>query len=119
MNDIGDRQSSGRVYRVDRFVVPGAARDEFLARVRATHALLKRQAGFLQDFLLEEPRGPDASQIVTIVEWESPGAIPPARAAVQSMHRQTSFDPQEMIARLGIDADLGTYREIRGEAPAG
>ena len=41
---------SERVYRVDKFVVPNDAREEFLQKARQTHALLKAQPGFLQDF---------------------------------------------------------------------
>lgn len=49
---------SDRIYRVDKFVVPDAAREEFLDRVRRTHASLKAQPGFLQDFVLEAILGP-------------------------------------------------------------
>jgi hypothetical protein len=43
---------SERVYRVDKFIVPSGAREEFLEKARRTHALLKAQPGFLQDFVL-------------------------------------------------------------------
>ena len=42
-------------YRIDRFVVPDAARAEFIGRVRMTHAVLRQQPGFVRDALLEHP----------------------------------------------------------------
>jgi len=43
---------SGRIYRVDKFVVPDRAREEFIHNVRNTHELLRTLPGFLQDFVL-------------------------------------------------------------------
>ena len=45
-------------YRIDRFVVPDAARAEFIGRVRMTHAVLRQQPGFVRDALLEHPGEP-------------------------------------------------------------
>ena len=42
-----------RIYRVDKFSVPRQAREEFLEKVRATHGLLRSQAGFVEDAILE------------------------------------------------------------------
>ncbi len=56
------------VYRVDKFVVPNSARDEFVARVKATHEVLKKQRGFVQDILLEQFAGPGEFNFVTIVD---------------------------------------------------
>lgn len=39
--------TSEHIYRVDKFVVPEGARQEFLGRVRSTHKLLKAQPGFV------------------------------------------------------------------------
>jgi hypothetical protein len=33
-----------------------------------------------------------------------------AVAAVAALHRETGFDRQEMMARLGIEADIANYR---------
>lgn len=109
------RQSSpksGRVYRVDKFIVPAEARAEFIAKVRTTHDLLRRQPGFLQDFILEQESGPGEFNFVTLVEWAGPEYIAAARTAVQELHREMNFNPQELFARLGIKADLGNYRAI-------
>jgi hypothetical protein len=46
------------IYRVDTFIVPAPAKEAFLAKVRATHALLRTLPGFKQDVLLEQISGP-------------------------------------------------------------
>jgi heme-degrading monooxygenase HmoA len=59
---------SERIYRVDKFVVPDRAREEFLHKVRRTHELRRTLPGFLQDFVLEQSSGPGEFNVVTIVE---------------------------------------------------
>src|SRR5258708_2685166 len=84
-------------------------RDEFLHKARWTHALLKTQPGFLQDFVLEQSSGPGEFNFVTIVEWASQEAVENARAAAQALHREMNFNAQELFARAGIKADLANY----------
>jgi len=98
------------VFRVDKFRVPPPACEEFLEKVRATHELLRAQAGFLQDAILEQSSGPGEFNIVTIVEWENAAAMEPARQAVAALHKRMNLDPHELFARLGIRADLGNYK---------
>jgi len=106
-----------KVFRVDKFRVPPPAREEFLEKVRATHELLRAQAGFVQDAILEQSSGPGEFNIVTIVEWESAAAMEPARQAVAEFHKRTSLNPHELFARLGIRADLGNYKRA-DQAPS-
>jgi heme-degrading monooxygenase HmoA len=103
---------SERIYRVDKFIVPSGAREEFIEKARRTHALLKTQPGFLQDFVLEQSSGPGEFNFVTIVEWASQDAVENARAAVVTLHRQTNFTPQEVFARLDIKADIANYKRL-------
>jgi|SRR5688572_14449959 len=103
-----------RIYRVDKFVVPQAAREEFLERVNATHQILRRQPGFIRDAILEQVAGPGKFNIVTIAEWESQSAIDAAREVVSKAHAESGFNPQETMARLGIEADIANYMPIDG-----
>jgi len=103
---------SERIYRVDKFVVPGNAREEFLERVRSIHTFLKAQPGFLQDFVLEQFSGPGEFNVVTTVEWASQEAFENASAVVKERYREMSFNPQETLARLGIKADVANYRRL-------
>ena len=108
----------GRVYRLDRFVVPRLARDEFLMRVNQTHEILRRQAGFLQDFLLERRGEEDATIVVTMVEWDSRETVDRVVPVVQAAHRDMAFNPKETIERLGVKAELGIYEAIERRIPA-
>lgn len=105
--------SSSRTYRLDKFVVPNTAREEFLARVRQTHALLQEQPGFVQDILLEKPATEGNFTLVTLVEWQDSESVQRAREAVAAMHRRTGFNAQALLARLGIEAEIGNYTSIR------
>ena len=100
------------IYRVDKFVVPEFAREEFLARIRETHELLRRQPGFLRDAILEQISGPGKFNIVTVAEWKDQASIDAARAVVKKAHAERGFSPQETMRRLGIEADLADYRPI-------
>jgi heme-degrading monooxygenase HmoA len=101
-------------YRIDRFVLPASARDEFLARVRQTRELLQAQPGFVRDYLLEQPAGADRVNIITFVEWDSVDRVEHVKAAVQAMHREAGFDPRDMFERLGVGAEMGMYRPVDG-----
>ena len=114
MQDTSVQQST-HVFRIDRFTVALTARDEFLGRVLATHTVLRRQPGFVRDYLLEQPADAGRVAIVTFVEWDRAERMAPAKAAVQTMYRETSFDPEEFFRRLDVEKEFGTYRPI-GEA---
>ena len=106
--------SDSIVFRVDKFVVPHGARDEFLQRVRATHEILRKQPGFIQDQLLEQVAGPGRYNIVTIAQWQSQAAIDAAKAVVMEAHKAKGFNAQETMQRLGIEGDIGNYQPIGG-----
>jgi heme-degrading monooxygenase HmoA len=100
------------VYRIDKFVVPEPAREEFWRHVRRTHEVLRRQAGFLDDVLLEQQSGPGRFNAVTIVRWSSADDLPAARSAAEAGHRAVGFVPAEFFRRAGIEADLANYAEV-------
>jgi heme-degrading monooxygenase HmoA len=106
------------VYRVDKFEVPDDARDEFWTQVRLTHTVLRRQAGFLGDVLLEKDSGPGRFNVVTMVKWASADDMGPAGTAVEQAHRAAEFEPAEFLTRAGIDADLANYVEVAFEPVA-
>ncbi len=106
------KSADKRVYRVDSFVVPAAVRDEFLRRVMQTHEVLRRQDGFIQDFILERASDDRAHVLVTIVEWRSEAVVSRVREAVAVYHKHVGFDPREFIAQAGIDANIGLYRAV-------
>jgi len=101
--------SSSPVYRVDKFIVPAAARDEFMARVAMIKDLLQEMPGCRQNLVLEQVAGPGAFNVVTFVEWQDAEALENAKAAVTARYREMNFNPQDLIARLGITADMANY----------
>jgi len=103
---------SHNIYRVDKFIVPEAARDEFLQAVRHTHELLRKQPGFQWDHLLEQQSGPGSFNIVTVAVWENDEAMAGASAAIRADRERTGFDPNSLMKRLNVTPDLGNYREL-------
>jgi len=112
MNVNNSAAKAEHFYRVDMFGVPGRAREEFIGRVRNTHALLKTLPGFVQVCVLEQSSGAGQFNFVTIVEWDDAESMINAKAAVTAMQKEHNFNPQEMFARLGIRAELGLYKHI-------
>ena len=108
--------SGPEVFRVDRFVVPDGAVEEFMIGVHRTHRLLREQPGFRYDLLLEGERTAGTTRIVTVVAWADEPSIAAARAAVREMQREAGFSPADTFTRLGIDAEIGTYTPAATEA---
>jgi heme-degrading monooxygenase HmoA len=102
-----------QIYRVDRFSVPAAARDEFLGYVRNTHEILRGLPGFVEDTVLEQAERLGRFNIVTMVIWESQEAVDGALVAVVAAHKKAGFDRRGTLSRLGIDADVGRYLEAQ------
>lgn len=99
------------IYRVDKFVVPEEALEEFWTNVRRTHAVLRDQPGFLNDVLLEKKSGSGRFNVVTIVQWSSTDDLAAARTAVEQAHRAANFRPDKFFDSAGIEADLANYVE--------
>ena len=100
------------IYRVDKFTVPAAGREEFLSRVAETQAFLKRQDGFVRGLVLEKTSGPGVFNVVTVVEWAGADVVEHVTAAVAQFHKESGFDRQEFLRRLGITADIATYTAL-------
>lgn len=98
------------IYRINKFIVPQAARDEFLATViKPTHEMLRRQPGVVRDMVLEQVSGPGEFNIVAVVEFAGADAVPPIAAAVAEFHRRIGVDPS-LTKRLGVLSDQGNYK---------
>lgn len=103
---------ASKIYRVDKFIVPHAAQQEFLEKVRATHELLRSLPGCTHELVLKQTSGPGSYNYVTVLEWSDMEAIEAAKIEAQKLHAKSNFRPQEMFDRLGIQADLGNYQAI-------
>jgi heme-degrading monooxygenase HmoA len=96
-------------YRVDKFVVPAQAREEFLKAAAEAHALLQAQEGFVRGYILDQQSGPGTFNVVTFVEWESQAVVERVSAFVTQLYREKGYDPAERLRRLGITQDVGIY----------
>lgn len=105
-------KKSESVFRVDKFIVPAEAKERFLDAVFNTHELLDSMHGCIQNRVLEQLAGPGRYNIVTIVEWKDAAAMEGAKTAIAEQRARSGFDPQELMQRLRIEADLANYREI-------
>ncbi len=104
---------SSHIYRVDKFVIPASARDEFFARANAAKDFLQRQEGFVRSTYLEQFAGPGEFNVVTIAEWKSQAHIEQAKVAMAAMVEREGIEPQEQFQRrLDIKADPGFFREV-------
>jgi hypothetical protein len=100
------------LFRVDKFIVPDAARAEFIRAIRMSHDLIGRQPGCLQHHILEQVDGPGESNFASIVEWSGPDTMDAARKVISGSQMAAGIDPQVFRARNGILADTGTYSSI-------
>jgi heme-degrading monooxygenase HmoA len=112
MSDRSATNTSSHVYRIDKFAVPPTARDELLTRVRETHAFLRTLPGYVSDSILEHADGASEFNLVTILEWETAAAMASARPLVAAMQHRGGFDAREFLGRMGIRADMGSYRQV-------
>lgn len=105
---------SDRIYRIDKFNVPDTARQEFMERVYSIHEFLRTLPGFVWDAILEQSGGPGEFNIVTIAVWDSPEVVEAARKMATARYEEIGFNPQELITRLGIKADMANYQRLAG-----
>lgn len=103
------------IYRIDKFIVPAAARDRFIERLRATYRALDDAEGCQRNLVLEQVSGAGEFNIVTFVEWRDAAAYEIARTASQERHAATGFDPKQFMDELGVKADLGNYVDAASE----
>jgi heme-degrading monooxygenase HmoA len=100
------------VYRIDKFKVPAAAREEFLARVRTSNEILRAIPGFVEDFFFEQLGASGDTKIVSIAVWENEQAFLSAKSRVEEHYKKIGFNPAEIIKRLGIEADMDAYTKL-------
>ena len=108
------------VYRIDKFIVPAAAREAFTGSVHATHELLRTCPGFVRDLVLEQTAGPGDFNLVTLVEWDSAESLENAKVVVAAVHRRSGLDVRAELEDLGVAGGprlLPGSRRLRLMAP--
>jgi steroid delta-isomerase-like uncharacterized protein len=97
---------------IDKFLVPAAAKQEFMERVVISRNLLRTLPGFVEDAMFERTDENGNLIFISIAVWENEDAIKNAKEVVQSEYKKQGFNPSEMFERLHITLDRGVYKEI-------
>lgn len=100
------------IFRIDRFKVPAASREEFLSLIRTSNEVLHSLQGFVEDFSFEQVDVTSVSKIVTIAVWENQQSFTSAKASVQEHYKKIGFNPGEIIKRLGVEAEMDAYFKL-------
>lgn len=103
--------TNASLFRVDKFIVPAAARDTFLDGVRGVHQLIGAQPGCVQSHVLEQVGGPGEFNFVTIVEWADAQHMDAARRVITAHHAQAGIDVDAFRTQHGIRADVAAYHK--------
>jgi heme-degrading monooxygenase HmoA len=105
------KKSKMEVILIDRFVIPTAAKSEFLERANINRKFIKTLPGFLGDNVYEEYNGTEL-RIVTVATWASEEAFQNARASVTEYYKLQGFDMPALIKRLHIQMERGIYKRL-------
>ena len=112
MSDVSDSNLEKRKFRIDRYVVPKASRDEFLVGVRKMAVFLKTLDGCVRTLAVEAPLSLETISVITIAEWDSAEAIRNAFPKVRAMHQESGNNPGANLKRLGVTAEQAEYLPI-------
>lgn len=107
-----DRARTEPLYRVNKFAVPKESRSEFLDLVAKTFAVVRRQEGYVRDWVLEQNTGPGIYNFVTMIEFTSEEVAPRVVAALAELDRQLGLDRETLMAQLDIRTDFGSYKRL-------
>lgn len=106
------RAAKANINFIDKFLVPAAAKTEFLERMHLNRSFLRTLPGFIRDNAYEYTDEHGDLICVTVAVWESREAVDNAKQAVQAEYKREGFDMQAMLKRLNIQIDRGVYTEL-------
>jgi heme-degrading monooxygenase HmoA len=97
---------------IDRFVIPHAAKTEFMERMAINRIFIKELPGFIKDeaYLCDNEHW--ELICVTIANWASETALKNAKELVQAEYQKQGFDMPAMIERLGIRMERGLFTKL-------
>ena len=97
---------------IDKFLVPEKAIQEFKGRTKLNMDFIRKQPGFMKEEAYERADENRDLVYITVVIWKNEDAIKKAKAVVQTEYKKQGFNPMEMMERLHITLDRGTYTEV-------
>ena len=100
-----------KVVLIDRFVVPGTSKAQFLERMKINRDFIKTLPGFVEDSAYEQA-GENGSNYVTIAVWQDEESIQKAKQAVTAEYQKGDFNMPEFIKKLNITLERGVYKKL-------
>jgi predicted ester cyclase/heme-degrading monooxygenase HmoA len=110
MNQMAANKS--QVIFIDKFVIPAAAKEEFMKRTAYNRGFIRSLPGFVSDNAYEGTDAAGNVLITTTAVWASEEALTQAKEAVQAEYKRIGFNPAEFAKQLGITLDRGIYKPI-------
>lgn len=98
---------------IDKFIIPENAFKEFSERMNYNRNFIKNIEGFLQDKVYKSIGEEGNIIIITIAEWKDEISLKKAKEIVQNEYSRINFNPHEMMTRLNIKMERGTFNEIK------
>jgi heme-degrading monooxygenase HmoA len=95
---------------IDKFFVPGKAKEEFENQMNINRHFIKNLPGFIRDDVYERTDENGNFFYVTMAVWVNEEAIQNAKKEVQSEYQSKGFDMPGMLKRLNIEIDRGVYK---------
>jgi heme-degrading monooxygenase HmoA len=96
-------------FRIDSFVVPDAAREEFTAAMHRNLAFIRALEGFRGHLVFEKRAGDAAFNLVTIAAWDNREAIERAGKEVRAHYQRIGFDMPGALKRWGVTMTRADY----------
>lgn len=100
------------LYRINKFVVPTAARAQFVELVEKTLEVIRSQDGYVKDLFLEQQAGPGKFNFVTMIEFASEAFAPKVAAAIGEFDRSLNLDRAALMEKLGVQTDSASYKSF-------
>ena len=94
---------------IDKFFVPQNAIEEFTQRMQINRDFIKKLPGFIEDEAFVRTDEDGNLICITVAKWQNAEALESAKAAVQKEYQRTNFNPSEMMQRLNVTMERGSY----------
>ncbi|QPF75690.1 antibiotic biosynthesis monooxygenase [Roseateles sp. DAIF2] len=108
--------SSGPVFRADKYLVPVAMLEDFMAQIQRIDRTIAALPGCLRHLVLLQldGRGRDdhSVEVMTLVEWADAAALQAAKRHLQQRHAGEGFSLAAFLQALGVRAEAGCYGQL-------
>ncbi|MEN7551924.1 ester cyclase [Rapidithrix thailandica] len=95
---------------IDKFQIPVKAVDEFIERMNINRQFIKHLPGFIDDAVYSNTDTEGNMTLITVAKWKNKEALQKAKEAVHANYVKEGFNPQELMNRLNITMERGTYQ---------